>query len=242
MLEHWLMITYGLCMVGILLLAHFFLTVYLGMWFVLTWPHEVKAQFYGMLNNFLCFPVYLWLARKWITVILRHQKFGTSCNCAAWWNGCLISIIAWYMISYLIFAKYLFGYFAYLQEGMTRKTKQPERMTWQPSSIGDLALPSTFLYYLAPPPVFNHSLTLINKYNSSTLMQSGVMIPSLVYCIDSFIPSLTTILDGLACRLVGLPFPDEFDSSVVKQLSTYEAELEVMKNMTRQEYVASLRR
>jgi hypothetical protein len=73
-------------------------------------------------------------------------------------------------------------------------------------------------------------------------MQSEVMILSLIYCIDSFIPSLTTILDCLACRLVGLPFPDEFDSSVVKQLSTYEAELEVMKNMTRQEYVASLRR
>ncbi len=90
---------------------------------------------------------------------------------------------------------------------MTRKTKQPELMTWQPSSIGDLALPSTFLYYLAPPPIFIHSLTLINKYNSSTLMQSGgVIILSLIYCIDSFIPSLTTILDGLAADWLAFPF------------------------------------
>jgi hypothetical protein len=47
---------------------------------------------------------------------------------------------------------------------------------------------------------------------------------------------------GLADWLFGLLFLMSFDNCVGQQLSTYEAELEVMKNMTRQEYVASLRR
>ena len=98
---------------------------------------------------------------------------------------------------------------------MTRKRRRPGRTILQPSSIGALPPPLTSLYWLLDSShlISYHSI----NYNLSDT-------------------------ERRQHSLIVLLLPESLTPFVSLQLANYEKELEEMKMMTKQEFVASLRR